>query len=282
MEFRKIGLIWNPTKTSGFEVARELREILAERGLSVTTGITLAHALGAPELAEGSFEECDLLMVLGGDGTLLSALDYALPKNIPMLGINLGRMGFMTEVDPANLRRDVSEVLNGNYTIDSRMTLTVAGQNENNYFALNDIVLTRSTPSVRILSLEIEVNGIVVDRISGDGLIVATATGSTAYSLSAGGPIIRPGLDCLVITPICPHTLNTRPVVVSSNDVIKIRVMDDRGGAQAVMDGRKVINVPCGEPGVTILRSELRARFIRLHDRNYFSLLRDKLSEWTH
>lgn len=282
MEFRRIGLIWNPTKTSGFEVARELREILAERGLSVTTGITLAHALGAPELAEGSFEECDLLMVLGGDGTLLSALDYALPKNIPMLGINLGRMGFMTEVDPANLRRDVSEVLNGNYTIDSRMTLTVAGQNENNFFALNDIVLTRSTPSVRILSLEIEVNGIVVDRISGDGLIVATATGSTAYSLSAGGPIIRPGLDCLVITPICPHTLNTRPVVVSSNDVIKIRVMDDRGGAQAVMDGRKVINVPCGEPGVTILRSELRARFIRLHDRNYFSLLRDKLSEWTH
>lgn len=282
MEFRKIGLIWNPTKTSGFEVARELRDILAERGLSVTTGITLAHALGAPELAEGSFEECDLLMVLGGDGTLLSALDYALPKNIPMLGINLGRMGFMTEVDPANLRRDVSEVLDGNYTIDSRMTLTVAGQNENNYFALNDIVLTRSTPSVRILSLEIEVNGIVVDRISGDGLIVATATGSTAYSLSAGGPIIRPGLDCLVITPICPHTLNTRPVVVSSNDVIKIRVMDDRSGAQAVMDGRKVINVPCGEPGVTILRSELRARFIRLHDRNYFSLLRDKLSEWTH
>ena len=282
MEFRRIGLIWNPTKTSGFEVARELREILAERGLSVTTGITLAHALGAPELAEGSFEECDLLMVLGGDGTLLSALDYALPKNIPMLGINLGRMGFMTEVDPVNLRRDVSEVLDGNYTIDSRMTLTVAGQNENNYFALNDIVLTRSTPSVRILSLEIEVNGIVVDRISGDGLIVATATGSTAYSLSAGGPIIRPGLDCLVITPICPHTLNTRPVVVSSNDVIKIRVMDDRGGAQAVMDGRKVINVPCGEPGVTILRSELRARFIRLHDRNYFSLLRDKLSEWTH
>ena len=282
MEFRKIGMIWNPTKTSGFEVARELRDILAERGLSVTTGITLAHALGTPELAEGSFEECDLLMVLGGDGTLLSALDYALPKNIPMLGINLGRMGFMTEVDPANLRRDVSEVLDGNYTIDSRMTLTVAGQNENNFFALNDIVLTRSTPSVRILSLEIEVNGIVVDRISGDGLIVATATGSTAYSLSAGGPIIRPGLDCLVITPICPHTLNTRPVVVSSNDVIKIRVMDDRGGAQAVMDGRKVINVPCGEPGVTILRSELRARFIRLHDRNYFSLLRDKLSEWTH
>lgn len=282
MEFRRIGLIWNPTKTSGFEVARELREILAERGLSVTTGITLAHALGAPELAEGSFEECDLLMVLGGDGTLLSALDYALPKNIPMLGINLGRMGFMTEVDPANLRRDVAEVLNGNYSIDSRMTLTVAGQNENNFFALNDIVLTRATPSVRILSLEIEVNGIVVDRISGDGLIVATATGSTAYSLSAGGPIIRPGLDCLVITPICPHTLNTRPVVVSSNDVIKIRVMDDRGGAQAVMDGRKVINVPCGEPGVTILRSELRARFIRLHDRNYFSLLRDKLSEWTH
>ena len=282
MEFRKVGIVWNSSKRTGFEVARELKNLLDEYSVSVTTGIALAHALGCPGLADGKLEDCDLLVVLGGDGTILSALDYALPNDIPMLGVNLGRMGFLTEVDPKDLRRDVISVLEGKYTIDSRTVMTVRGQDQRKFFALNEIVVSRSTPSVRVLSLEIEVNGIPVDRISGDGLIVASATGSTAYSLSAGGPIIRPGLDCFVITPICSHTMNARPVVVSSNDTITIRVLDDRGGAHAVLDGRKKIDVRQGEPGVTILRSELKARFIRLHDRNYFSLLRDKLSEWTH
>ena len=282
MEFRRVGIVWNPSKRVGFDVARELKELLDEYDVSVTTGITLAHALGAPELAERSFEDCELLMVLGGDGTILSALDYALPGDIPVLGINLGRMGFLTEIDPSDLRRDVVDVLEGRYTLDERLTMTIRGEDEKNVFALNEIIVTRSTPSVRILSLEIEVNGILVDRISGDGLIVASATGSTAYSLSAGGPIIRPGLGCFVITPICPHTMNARPVVVSSDDLITIRVLDDRGSAHAVLDGRKCVDVKPGDPGITISRSNQKACFIRLHDRNYFSLLRDKLSEWTH
>ena len=282
MEFRRVGIFWNSSKREGFEVARELIELLDEYNISVTTGITLAHALGSPELAEGSFSECDLLIVLGGDGTILSALDYALPNDIPILGVNLGRMGFLTEVDPSNLREDIVSVLEGRYTVDSRMTMTIQGQDKYDCFALNEIVVTRSTAAVHVLSLEIEVNGIVVDRISGDGLIVASATGSTAYSLSAGGPIIRPGLDCFVITPICPHTMNARPVVVSSDDMITVRVLDDRGGAHAVLDGREKLDIRTDCPAITVCRSGLKARFIRLHDRNYFSLLRNKLSEWTH
>ena len=282
MEFRRVGIFWNSSKREGFEVARELMKLLDEYNISVTTGITLAHALGSPELAENSFSDCDLLIVLGGDGTILSALDYALPNDIPILGVNLGRMGFLTEVDPSELRADIISVLEGRYTIDSRMTMTIQGQNKYDCFALNEIVVTRSTAAVHVLSLEIEVNGIVVDRISGDGLIVASATGSTAYSLSAGGPIIRPGLDCFVITPICPHTMNARPVVVSSDDMITIRVLDDRGGAHAVLDGREKVDIRADAPGITVCRSDLKARFIRLHDRNYFSLLRNKLSEWTH
>ena len=282
MEIRRVGIVWNASKRAGFGVACELKKLLDEYNISITTGITLAHALGCPELSEGSFDDCDMLMVLGGDGTILSALDHALPNDIPVLGINLGRMGFLTEVDPGDLRSDIVEVLEGRYTFDSRLTMRIQGLDERSCFALNEIVVRRSTPAVCVLSLEIEVNGILVDRISGDGLIVASATGSTAYSLSAGGPIIRPGLDCFVITPICPHTMNTRPVVVSSNDMITIRVLDDRGGAQAVLDGRKIVEIEPGEPGITILRSNRKARFIRLHDRNYFSLLRDKLSEWTH
>ena len=151
MEFRRVGIVWNPSKRTGFEVARELKKILDEYDISVTTGITLAHALGNPELSEGGFQDCDLLIVLGGDGTILSALDHALPNDIPMLGINLGRMGFLTEVDPADLRRDVVRVLEGKYTIDSRMTMTLRGADERNMFALNEIVVSRSTPAVRVL-----------------------------------------------------------------------------------------------------------------------------------
>lgn len=282
MEFRKAGIFWNSSKREGFAVARELMELFDEYNISVTTGIALAHALGRPELSEGKMEDCDLLVVLGGDGTILSALDYALPNDVPILGVNLGRMGFLTEVAPQDLRKDVSSVLGGRYSIDSRMMMTIRGQNAHRCFALNEIVVTRSTAAVHVLSLEIEVNGIVVDRISGDGLIVASATGSTAYSLSAGGPIIRPGLDCFVITPICPHTMNARPVVVSCDDTITIRVLDDRGGAHAVLDGRAMVDIRPDNPSITVCRSDLKARFIRLHNRNYFSLLRDKLSEWTH
>ena len=282
MEFRKVGIVWNASKRAGLDVVRELKQILDEHNIQVITGMKLAHALGSPELAEGRLEECDLLMVLGGDGTILSALDYALPNDIPILGVNLGRMGFLTEVNPCDLKQDIEMLLEGKYTIESRMTMAIQGQDERNIFAMNEIVVTRSTPAMFILSLEIEVNGIPVDKISGDGLIVASATGSTAYSLSAGGPIVRPGLDCSVITPICPHTMSARPVVVSANDLITVRVLDDRGGARAVLDGRKFIELGSENPSITISRSDLKARFIRLHDHNYFSLLRDKLSEWTH
>lgn len=279
MEFRKLGIVWNSSKCAGREVLSELKDLLNKPSVSITREIDIAdESVHSKE----QFEDCDLLIVLGGDGTILSALDYALPNDIPMLGINLGRMGFLTEIDPANLRSDIQSVFDGKFSIDSRITMGVQGQDDRSIFALNEIVVSRSTPAVRVLSLEIEVNGIVVDRISGDGLIVASATGSTAYSLSAGGPIIRPGLDCFVITPICPHTMNARPVVVSSKDMITIRVLDDRGGAQAVLDGRKTVEICQGGNGITVVRSNRKARFIRLHDRNYFSLLRDKLSEWTH
>jgi NAD+ kinase len=257
--------------------------MLRQRGVAVCLNADLNAIMGLTDCMVDRFDRCQLLIILGGDGTILSGLDYAIENDLPIMGVNLGRLGFLTELETDELDEGVIDrLLAGDYAIDTRTTMMVEGQDYRKYYALNDIVITRATPSVRIVSLEYQANGAMVDCISGDGLIVASATGSTAYSLSAGGPIIRPGLDCFVITPICSHTMNARPVVVSSNDTITIRVLDDRGGAHAVLDGRKMVNVRQGEPGVTILRSELKARFIRLHDRNYFSLLRDKLSEWTH
>ena len=283
MQFRKVGMIWRSSKQESLTVAGELINLLGEYNISVITSDALSDALNRPRSAsQAELSECDLIMVLGGDGAILSALDWALPNNIPLLGINFGRLGFLTEIDPSSLQQDIAALLDGKYTLDTRTTMTVKGLNQRDFFALNEIVVTRATPSVRVLSLEIEVNGTLVDRISGDGLIVASATGSTAYSLSAGGPIVMPGLDCFVITPICAHTMTARPVVVSSDDQVSVRVLDDRGGAHAVLDGRKDVPLNGAFSRITIQRCDMQARFVRLHDRNYFSLLRSKLSEWTH
>ena len=283
MSVRCVGIHWNSTKSSGYEVALDLIAMLRARNIQICVNSELADHLNVQGLRVEAFEECSLMFVLGGDGTILSALDRAIPFDIPILGINLGRLGFLTELEINDLKDEVLDrALSGDYRIDERMTMRVEGQDELRMFALNDIVITRSTPSVRILSLEYEADGAMIDRISGDGLIVATATGSTAYSLSSGGPIVLPGLDCFVLTPICPHTLNARPVIVSSNHRITVRMRDDRGGAQAVLDGRRIIPLNDRSREITICRSNRQARFIRLMDRNSFGLLRSKLSEWTH
>lgn len=283
MAVRCAGIHWNSTKSMGYEVALGLIAMLKRRGIKICVNDELARVLNMPELKIEAFQDCDLLFVLGGDGTILSALDRAIPYDIPILGINLGRLGFLTELEINDLNDPLMDrVLSGDYRIDARMTMRVEGQDDLKMFALNDIVITRSTPSVRVLSLEYEADGTLVDCISGDGLIVATATGSTAYSLSSGGPIVLPGLDCFVLTPVCPHTLNARPVVVSSIHRITVRMRDDRGGAQAVLDGRRVIPLNNESREITICRSDRQARFIRLMDRNSFGLLRSKLSEWTH
>ena len=283
MAIKRVGIHWNSTKATGYEVALKLIDMLMRRGIEVCVNDEIAEKLNQPNLRVRNFEGCGVLIVLGGDGTILSALDAAIPYDIPILGVNLGRLGFLTELEVNDLDDAVIDrVLSGNFAIDTRMTMRVEGWDEMNMFALNDIVFTRATPEVRILSLEYEADGAMVDRISGDGLIVATATGSTAYSLSAGGPVVMPGMDCFVLTPICPHTLNARPVVVSSGHRITVRVLDDRGGAQAVLDSRRTIqfNHECRE--ITISRSNRDARFVRLRDHNIFGLLRSKLSEWTH
>lgn len=283
MSIRRVGIHWNSSKPSGLEVAERLMGFLRQRGAEICVDAELNEAMRPSDCEVERFDRCQLLIALGGDGTMLSALDRAIPNDIPILGVNLGRLGFLTQVETDQLdERIVDRLLAEDFSIDTRTTMTVEGEDHLRYFALNDIVITRATPSVRILSLEYEANGNLVDCISGDGLIVATATGSTAYSLSAGGPVVLPGLDCFVLTPICPHTLNARPVLVSADERITVRMLDDRGGAQAVLDGRRVISLNRERPEITIRRSARQARFVRLEEKNYFGLLRSKLSEWTH
>ena len=283
MSVRCVGIHWNSSKRQGLGVADKLIGMLRRRGVEVCLNAELSADAGISDCLVDQFDRCQLLFVLGGDGTILSGLDCAIPNDLPIVGINLGRLGFLTELETNQLDDNVIDrLLCEDYAIDTRMTMMVEGQDYLKYFALNDIVITRATPSVRILSLEYEANGALVDCISGDGLIVATATGSTAYSLSAGGPVVLPGLECYVLTPICPHTLNARPVVVSADERITVRMVDDRGGAHAVLDGRRVIALDRNKPEITIRRSIRQARFVRMYEKNYYGLLRNKLSEWTH
>lgn len=280
MGFRKVGVLWNSSKPEGLDTARRVLSVLKSKGVSYSVDENLSDTFGEREHMDRiSFSDCEMLIVLGGDGTILRALDYAIPGDLPILGVNIGRLGFLCEVERDDVEEDLCRVLDGGYAVDERMTMCIEGFDEQRFFALNEVVIDRSTPEVRILSLEYAANGTTVNHISGDGLIVATATGSTAYSLSAGGPILAPGLDCFVLTPICPHMLNVRPVVLSASDRITVRLSDDRNGARAVLDSRKLVPIQ-GE--IVIRRSKRNARFIRLHNRNYFDLLRGKLSEWTH
>lgn len=282
MAIERVGMLWNPSKPTGVEVARRACEIFENNDLSIVLEPQLAAVLNLHGYSGDDFSDCDLLVVLGGDGTLLSTLSTAIPDDIPMLGINLGRLGFLSEVEPESLEEDLLRVIAGDFRLEKRMMLEIEGEESDDLFALNEVVVTRSAASAAILSLEIEADGVLVDRISGDGLIVASATGSTAYSMSAGGPIISPGLDCFVLTPICAHTMNARPVVVSADARITVRVLGDPTDAQAALDGRRTLALTKESPSLTIIKSGREAKFVRLHERNYFSLLRAKLSQWTH
>lgn len=283
MSVRCVGIRWNSSKPSGLDVAERLIGQLRRRNVDVCLDEDLRSELGCMDCLVDQFHRSQLLIVLGGDGTILSGLDRAIPNDIPILGVNLGRLGFLTELETDELdERVIDRLLAGDYDIDTRTTMMIEGLDKLEYFALNEIIVTRATPSVRILSVEYEANGTLVDCISGDGLIVATATGSTAYSLSAGGPVILPGLDCFVLTPICPHTLNARPVVVSAEERITVRIRDGRDGVQAVLDGRRIVPMEGERSEITIRKSDRPARFVRLREKNYYGLLRSKLSEWTH
>ena len=280
MDIRTVGVMWNPKKSAGLPVARRVINVLEGHDVALRLDASLASAFRRESAT--SFADCDLLCVLGGDGTLLSALDVAIPNDIPMLGVDLGRVGFLSEVEPDDLEEDFERLFAGEGTMENRMIMEIEGEDAQSLFALNEICIMRRGRSVGILSVELMVNGTLLDRISGDGLIVASATGSTAYSLSAGGPIVSPGLDCFVLTPVCPHTMSARPFVASAGDRISVRVLGDASATHAVLDGRRTLELSEERSQITIVKSMRTARFVRLRERDYFGLLRKKLSQWTH
>lgn len=235
-------------------------------------------------------EDTECILVIGGDGTLLQAARNTLYLDIPLLGINYGSLGFLAEVEKSNLEEALEALLGENLEIEKRMMLTgkllrCDGQDrdleENKEHALNDIVLTRHG-SLRILNFDIYVNGQFLNHYSADGVIVSTPTGSTGYNMSAGGPIVEPKAELLLVTPICPHTLNTRSIILSAEDIIEVRIpMGKDGTPQEVevnFDGNHKGILQTGDC-IRITKSGRVTKFVRINQVSFLEVLHKKMSE---
>ena len=278
----RIGIAAKPTKPEAEPILRKLVAWLREHGREV---ILDQEAAGiCPELGPGLpradvAATADLVIVLGGDGTLLSVARLIGPRDVPILGVNLGGLGFLTEVTLDELFPTLEAVLRDQYDVSRRLTLTARvlrrGEVVASFEALNDAVITKTALS-RIVDLEAHVNGEYVATFRADGLIVSTPTGSTAYCLAAGGPIIYPTLPALVIIPICSHTLTNRPLVVPESAVVEIIQGSAEADVHLTVDGQVGVGLRHRDV-VAVQRSARSIPLVKSPKLNYFDLLRTKL-----
>lgn len=283
-QFRNIGIIGRMGSARVLETIRRLKRYLIGRHLHVILEDTIAEMLPGHNLQTSSRkllgEVCDLVIVVGGDGSMLGAARALAQHNVPVLGINRGNLGFLTDISPEQLESQISEVLAGNYTIEQRFLLETevrrAGVPIGQGDALNDVVL-HPGKSTRMIEFELFIDGQFVYSLKADGLIIATPTGSTAYALSAGGPIMHPRLDAIVIVPMYPHTLSSRPIVVDADSELKVVVSEDMTMYPLVScDGQN--HVTCA-PGDTlhIQRKPQKLRLLHPLEHNFYAVCRDKL-----
>jgi len=260
-------------------IAAELRG----RGFAVIFDEETAMEIGDPEQALPRSElgrHSDLLITFGGDGTLLSVARHA-PDHVPIIGVNMGTLGFLTEIRVEELPAVLEHVLEGNFHVEPRTTFTVSvsgpgRDGEKRYRVLNDCAINKSAVA-RIIEMRVSVAGLFVSTFRGDGLIVATPTGSTAYNLSAGGPIIYPTMGAIVLTPICPHMLTNRPLVLPDELDIEISLTTpDARDIYLTLDGQEGFELT-DRDRVCVRKSEERVLLVQSPDKNYFDVLRNKL-----
>ncbi len=281
MQIRNVGIWWNPEKPNVVCTAARLAEAFQKRAVSVFADENLVKQTGCGWIhVTNDFSVCDLIVAIGGDGTLISGLDRAIPCDIPLLGVNLGRLGFLAETEPSRVEEAVQALVDGNYHLEERMLLEADFGRGYEALALNEFSFSRKGGAVGISEMEVFCDGALVDRIAGDGVIVAAPTGSTAYSLAAGGPIVAPGLNCIVITPVCAHSLRSRPCILPPQAVVEVRSTGRRSAVEAFADGRPV-PVELVET-VRIRCAQKKALFVRLKPYAFFDLLRQKFADWSH
>ncbi|MBI5272810.1 MAG: NAD(+)/NADH kinase [Chlamydiia bacterium] len=262
-------------KKDSFELAIRIRDFCKGQGVRVAAEDEKAAHIGALPLSTLNPKEIRFLISMGGDGTLLRIAHRFAYLDAPILGINLGHLGFMADIPASDIFPSLTDLLEGAYSVDERLVLEAASHNNQTLFAVNDIVLHRAQ-NYSLIELAIHVDGTYINTFVADGIVIATPTGSTAYSLSAGGPIISPTLDALVITPICPHTISNRPLVLKSDRKIEIQYVSEYDPIDVRSDGLDAFALQSGDT-VTIQRSKKTFKLVNLHRHEYFATLRKKL-----
>lgn len=281
--FNKVGLISKSNDLSVSETLNNVYKLLQQRGLDVMLDNSTRGLLGGPITVdiETIGQECDLAVVIGGDGTLLHAARELVNAEVPLVGVNRGRLGFLVDVSPEEGLHELTEIIDGDYQQEDRLMLNCrlarGGEIIHQSLAFNDMVM-RTKNVLQIIEFEVSINGTFVITQRADGVIVSSPSGSTAYSLSSGGPIITPGLPAVVIQPICPHTLSSRPLVVNADTEISVLVTEKKTvHAQMVCDGQ-VYNDLQNDDIIEVRRHEKPIRILHPSKYDYYSILREKLN----
>ena len=278
-EIKTVGVVVKPNHTEAWRTAAELAAWLEARSIEVFTEKESQDS-GLKTVSADEFKErADLIVILGGDGTMISSARLLGDCGVPVLGINYGSLGYLTEFRFEEMLPAIESVLAGNYEIDPRVMLDVQLERQSETLSsnriLNEVVINRAVLA-KIIEVEITLDGQFVNSFRADGIIVATPTGSTAYSLSAGGPILYPSMNAVVITPVCPFTLTNRPIVIPDNAEIRLRLKSESEGVALTLDGQVGYQMKT-EDCVVIRKSNTSFNLVKPPNRNYFDVLRNKL-----
>jgi len=277
---KKIGIVSKAGRPEPIEILKGFLPWLNNKGLEVFLDTETASLLKMKGYSSADMPSLvDMIIVLGGDGTMLNVARLVCEKGVPILGVNLGGLGFITEVQKEEVCNAMDKTLSGEYAVEERLMLTAHihrhGEKIAEYTVLNDVVINKGALA-RIIDLETYINKTYVTIFKADGLIVSTPTGSTAYSLSAGGPVLYPTLDCIILTPICPHTLTNRPTVLPDDVLIEIILKSVSEDVFLTLDGQVGFSLRKNDV-VEIKRSPFKTRLIIPFERDYFQILRTKL-----
>jgi NAD+ kinase len=277
---KRIGIVAKP-RPDAKPLLEDLLQWIEARGIEAIMDVDTAAIVGSvsPYRKNEVPSAADLIIVLGGDGTLLSMARLVEGKDVPILGVNLGSLGFMTEVTIAELFPVLDDVLTGHYSISERVMLNCHVHRQGERIAqaavLNDVVINKGALA-RIIEMEAYIDGVYVNTFRADGLIIATPTGSTAYSLAAGGPILYPNLEALIINPICPFTLTNRPLVIPDTVKIEVVLVKENEDVMVTLDGQVGVALRYRDV-IEIRKAETRLKLIECPGKNYFEILRTKL-----
>ena len=277
----RIAVFPNVGKLRAREIVDRIFDFYGKRDVQLLMPLEEARTFGKESCGVSGIEQApmDMALSIGGDGTLLGVCRRLGDRDVPVCGINIGTLGFMADIETEELEHRLEKILSGDYRIEERLLIAAYGRGEDGErflgSAINDAVVTRSG-AARMLRMNLSVNDTHIMDCQADGIIVSSPTGSTAYSLSAGGPIMNPNIRALLITPICAHTFHTRPLVIQEDDVVRMKAFAPKQDITVTLDGQLSVCLLPGEEAI-IRKAESAARIVRFEDRDYYQVLRAKL-----